>query len=156
MKVQFNAPGAAGCMTKFFRRAKSSAKASASFSLSPQRGEGWGEGWAGSRSAAGSHIFFLEICREFGGHKNFVLHPAQLDTATVWSSAFTRSNVRSATDRLKAELQTPNLIAIVAVSRCAPARRAHLDTVLHFGATPSPQTHSPRGGEGEEGRAASF
>jgi hypothetical protein len=62
-------------MTKFFRRAKSSAKASASFSLSPQRGEGWGEGWEGSRSAADSHIFFLEIRREFGGHKNFVLHP---------------------------------------------------------------------------------
>jgi hypothetical protein len=37
---------------------------------------GWGEGWEGSRSAAGSHIFFLEIRREFGGHKNFVLHPS--------------------------------------------------------------------------------
>jgi hypothetical protein len=36
---------------------------------------GWGEGWEGSHSAADSHIFFLEICREFGGHKNFVLHP---------------------------------------------------------------------------------
>jgi hypothetical protein len=65
-----------GCMTKFFKRAKSSAKASASFSLSPQRGEGWGEGWKGSHSAADSHILFLEICREFGGHKNFVLHPS--------------------------------------------------------------------------------
>ena len=83
-------------MTKFFRRAKSSAKASASCSLSPQRGPrcakrtslmrkpnrgglgkplGWGEGWEGSHSAADSHIFFLEIRREFGGHKNFVLHP---------------------------------------------------------------------------------
>jgi len=66
-------------MTKFFRRAKSSAKASASFSLSPQRGEGWGEGWEGSRSAADSHIFFLEIRREFGGLKNFVLHPMNFD-----------------------------------------------------------------------------
>ena len=65
-------------MTKFFRRAKSSAKASASFSLSPQRGQGWGEGWEGSRSAANSHIFFLEIRREFGGHKNFVLHPRRI------------------------------------------------------------------------------
>jgi hypothetical protein len=65
-------------MTKFFKRAKSSAKASASFSLSPQRGEGWGEGWEGSHSAADSHIFFLEICQEFGGHKNFVLHPELL------------------------------------------------------------------------------
>jgi fructose-specific component phosphotransferase system IIB-like protein len=37
---------------------------------------GWGEGWEGSRSAADSHIFFLAIRREFGGHKNFVLHPA--------------------------------------------------------------------------------
>jgi hypothetical protein len=36
---------------------------------------GWGEGWKGSRSAADSHIFFLAIRREFGGHKNFVLHP---------------------------------------------------------------------------------
>jgi hypothetical protein len=36
---------------------------------------GWGEGWKGSHSAADSHILFLEICREFGGHKNFVLHP---------------------------------------------------------------------------------
>jgi hypothetical protein len=36
---------------------------------------GWGEGWEGSHSAADSHIFFLEIRREFGGHKNFVLHP---------------------------------------------------------------------------------
>jgi hypothetical protein len=27
--------------------------------------------------------------------------------------------VRSATDRLKAELQTPNLIAVLAVARCA-------------------------------------
>jgi hypothetical protein len=63
-------------MTKFLKRAKSSAKASASFSLSPQRGEGWGEGWEGSHSAADSHIFFLEICREFGGQKNFVLHPS--------------------------------------------------------------------------------
>jgi hypothetical protein len=35
---------------------------------------GWGEGWKGSHSAADSHIFFLEICPEFGGHKNFVLH----------------------------------------------------------------------------------
>jgi hypothetical protein len=37
---------------------------------------GWGEGRKGSHSAADSHIFFLEICPEFGGHKNFVLHPA--------------------------------------------------------------------------------
>jgi hypothetical protein len=108
-------------MTKFFRRATSTVKASASFSLSPQRGEGWGEGWEGSCSAADSHIFFLEICREFGGHKNFVLHPparAQPDPATVWSSAFTRSRVRSAIGRLKAELQTPNLIDGTAMSRC--------------------------------------
>jgi hypothetical protein len=34
-----------------------------------------GEGWEGSHSAADSHIFFLAIRREFGGHKNFVLHP---------------------------------------------------------------------------------
>jgi hypothetical protein len=39
---------------------------------------GWGEGWKGSRSAADSHIFFLAIRREFGGHKNFVLHPRPL------------------------------------------------------------------------------
>jgi hypothetical protein len=38
---------------------------------------GWGEGWKGSHSAADSHILFLEIRREFGGHKNFVLHPPQ-------------------------------------------------------------------------------
>jgi hypothetical protein len=37
---------------------------------------GWGEGWKGSRSAADSHILFLAIRREFGGHKNFVLHPS--------------------------------------------------------------------------------
>jgi hypothetical protein len=36
---------------------------------------GLGEGWKGSRSAADSPIFFLAIRREFGGHKNFVLHP---------------------------------------------------------------------------------
>jgi hypothetical protein len=71
-------------MTKFFRRAKSSAKASASFSLSPQRGEGWGEGWKGSHSAADSHIFFLEICREFGGHKNFVLHPSKISARVLY------------------------------------------------------------------------
>jgi len=34
-----------------------------------------------------------------------------LESAAVWSSAFTRSRVRSAIDRLKAELQTPDLIA---------------------------------------------
>jgi hypothetical protein len=41
----------------------------------PWEAIGLGEGWKGSHSAADSHIFFLEICREFGGHKNFVLHP---------------------------------------------------------------------------------
>jgi hypothetical protein len=42
----------------------------------------------------------------------------------VWSSAFTRFRARGAADRLKAELQTRT------VSRCAPWRRAHPDTVL--------------------------
>jgi hypothetical protein len=48
---------------------------------------GWGEGWEGSRSAADSHIFFLEIRREFGGHKNFVLHP-HWAVSLVWFSNF--------------------------------------------------------------------
>ena len=48
---------------------------------------------------------------KFGGH---------LDTATVWNSAFTRSRVRSGTDRPKAALQTPNLFAKVTLSSCPP------------------------------------